>query len=875
MVMEYVENIVQLMCILIAQMFSLFRYIDSKKRCWLYATGFFASSLLSCYFWTAYLIIIGSTPNASDLLTYFGWNISYIVMVLLILNLRPKGERRFMHPLMLLPLPLNAWQLTLYMNFDGALLSAYQVTVCSVAACLCVRDILWHIKNRKNGAAPPFIAIAMLTCIYAEFGMWTASCFDGWTQKAYYVCSLICSASYLFMIWAINRTFPKAGEGSSVFISRRVQRILKGTYVAVFVICSLGGIVLGIWIRDRLSKGMSDTVESNVYDIIHVILFLIAVLLVVVSIGVIIIVYFEQKLSENNRLREEKLVAERSNAAKSDFLANMSHEIRTPINAVLGMNEMIMRATKRAYESLPRDREAVRGVFSEIKGYSGNIDSAGNNLLSIINDILDFSKIEAGRFDINKREYMLSSVLNDVANTVMFKARDKGLEMNIETDSDLPDELFGDDMRIRQILINLLNNAIKYTDKGSVTLTVHGSGGYTAEQMTELTIAVRDTGIGIRKEDVSRIFDKFERTDLKRNSTVEGTGLGLSITNRLVGIMNGSISVESEYGKGSVFSVRLPQKVMSAEPIGDFRARLENSLHERDSSEVLFRAPDARILIVDDTRMNLMVAAGLLSDTGMMTDTAESGQQALEMMCEQQYDIILMDQRMPVMDGVETLHRLRGQEEESGRHTPAICLTADALTGARERYLAEGFDDYLSKPIDSRELKKMMLKYLPEDKILSADDGREEDADLQNVDDLYGRLRSIGLDTEKGLGYCQNNEELYRTMLYEYVRSSAEKLKPLQDHYDSRDALNYGILVHSLKSNSRTVGEEELAELSAVLEKAADAEQWDVISADHELLTERLDKVIRAVAEAISVDFDELSAGGDGDEDEIIEFFPE
>ena len=617
-----------------------------------------------------------------------------------------------------------------------------------------------------------------------------------------------------------------------------------------------------------ISSGVTELSEkSSVYDIIPVILFLTSIVLVVFVIVVIFIVNFEQKIVENNRLREERRVADQSNAAKSEFLANMSHEIRTPINAVLGMNKMIMRESLKARELPPESKEKA---FADITGYSVNIESAGNNLLAIINDILDFSKIEAGKLDITEREYMLSSVLNDVSNTILFRAKDKGLEYRVDTDADLPDLLYGDEVRIRQIISNILGNAVKYTDKGSVTLSVFGGGkeAYKAGKTLELIITVKDTGIGIKKEDVNRIFDKFERMELDRNSTVEGTGLGLAITHRLLTMMNGKISVESEYGKGSVFTIRIPQKIVSPEPIGDFRAKFKKSIEDNVSSDYILRAPNAHVLIVDDTRMNLTVAAGLLGDTEIKTDTAESGAEALELAAANSYDVILLDQRMPGMDGTETLHRLRGTEKCS--QTPVICLTADAIAGAKERYVAEGFSDYLSKPIDSRELKKMLMKYLPQNKVIpvSGNEGQPSVVCAEEKSALYNALNAAGINTAQGLGYCQNNAQLYHTLMSEYAQSAKEKTAKIQEYFDAGDMKSYATLVHSLKSTSRTIGAVSISETAAKLEKAADEGNTELIQKEHAGLIEEYRKVVGALASA------GIAGNVSDDDDEIMEFMP-
>lgn len=409
-----------------------------------------------------------------------------------------------------------------------------------------------------------------------------------------------------------------------------------------------------------------------------------------------------------DELRAQMQIADEANEAKSQFLANMSHEIRTPINAVLGFNEMILRECRDKDES-----------FSNIGTYAANIKSAGSNLLSIINGILDISKIEAGKMDIVDAPYTLSSLLNDVSNMVFFKAKEKNLEFTVDVDESLPDELFGDKARIRQVITNILANAVKYTDKGSVRLSVRGQAdnGNEPGQMLNLLIEVKDTGIGMKDEDIDKLFRKFQRLDLSHNSTIEGTGLGLAISRQLMTMMGGNIKVESNYGKGSSFTIELPQKIVSSEPVGDFKARFEKDIKEAKSTEEAFTAPDAHILVVDDTRVNLTVARGLLKNTEIQIDTAGSGSESIELTREKPYDLILMDQRMPGMDGTEALKAIRNQEDGQNRETPVICLTADAIIGAKERYMAEGFTDYLPKPINNHELLQTMTKYLPQDKI--------------------------------------------------------------------------------------------------------------------------------------------------------------
>ncbi|MCR4605639.1 MAG: response regulator [Eubacterium sp.] len=722
MVLDYAESIVQLLSILIALLISLFKYISSNRRGWLYAVVFFIGNLLSSYFWTANLILMGDSPNTSAFITYFGWNIGFFVILLMLIHMKSKSERRYFNPLMLLPIPLNAWQFTLYIEYGNMPITIYQVVVTTAISCFALQGILWYLKNRKKGANPPYIAIAVLIYITAEYGMWTTTCFEGWISDLYYPCSFLSSLNNLFLLFTIERYYVKIGDKSKILIDKKIQNILKSTYVGILLVGSIGGVLLGRWIKRILSAEVADFEETDVFEIIPIILFLVSIILAVFAIAIIFIVYFEQKVAENNKLREARSVAEKSNAAKSDFLANMSHEIRTPINAVLGMNEMILNDSLRARDNTPEDKEKVKKIFSNITAYSGNIDSAGKNLLFLINDILDFSKIEAGKMEINEDNYKFSSVLNDVSNMIVFKAKDKELSYYVDVDENLPDGLFGDELRVRQIMTNILNNAVKYTEKGSVTLSVKRDKkqSYSVGEKSDLIISVKDTGIGIKEEDTGKLFGKFERVDLKKNSTVEGTGLGLAITQKLIEMMGGSIEVQSVYGEGSEFKMRLPQKISSTEPVGNFREKFRKNMEKATAEVTTYTAPDAKILVVDDTSVNLVVAKGLLRDTEIQIDTADSGKKALIFTQDIHYDIIFMDQRMPEMDGTETLQYIVNQENGANVETPVICLTADALSGAKERYTDEGFTDYLSKPIDSSALKDMVKKYLPKEKVIEA-----------------------------------------------------------------------------------------------------------------------------------------------------------
>ncbi|MBR4515286.1 MAG: response regulator [Lachnospiraceae bacterium] len=385
---------------------------------------------------------------------------------------------------------------------------------------------------------------------------------------------------------------------------------------------------------------------------------------------------------------------ERASNAKSHFLAQMSHEIRTPINAVLGMNEMILRESK--------DKDILE--------YSENIDSAGNTLLALINSILDFSKIEDGKMDIIPVKYDTASLVNDLVNSISQRADAKGLELKLDIDSSLPCTLFGDDVRFSQIIMNLLTNAVKYTEKGSVTFAMRAEEKVGENVM--LYVSVKDTGIGIKKEDMDRLAISFERLDEKKNRNIEGTGLGMSIVTSLLEMMGSRLYVESTYGEGSQFYFTLKQKVVDDTPIGDYGQAVKRKREAGETDDVI-HAPGAKVLLVDDNDMNLAVAGNLLKLCGVKADMASSGAETISIMEKKTYDIVFLDHMMPEMDGVETLQALK-ERKLIPPSCKMIVLTANAVVGAREKYLENGFDDYLSKPMVLADLSGMLKKHLPE-----------------------------------------------------------------------------------------------------------------------------------------------------------------
>ena len=513
----------------------------------------------------------------------------------------------------------------------------------------------------------------------------------------------------------------------------------------------------------------------------------------------------EQKLDRDLELAKAK------SEAKSMFLANMSHEIRTPINAVLGFDEMILRECT--------DRKILE--------YATSIRSSGRTLLALINDILNFSKIEAGKIDIVPEEYELSSTICDIVNMVSEKARAKQLQLNVYVNEKMPHLLFGDEVRIKQCMLNILNNAVKYTEHGSVTLNI----GYDRidNASVYLKVEVKDTGIGIKPEDLPKLFKAFERVDEKRNRTIEGTGLGLNIVAMLLDKMESHLDVSSEYGKGSDFSFAVKQRVVWWEEIGNFNESYRKYLQNNKAYAETFRAPNAHILVVDDTKMNLTVVEGLLKRSQIHVDTALSGMEALELVQHKRYDVIFIDHRMPQMDGVETFHAMQKLPNNRSAGAPCIMFTANAVSGAREAFLAEGFSNYLTKPVDSLELEKMLVRYLPKELVIivRGDGSAEEEKKQHDLEEFQG---IEGMDAALALQNCGSPETL-REALREYRDNIEQKANLLEQYLADGACEEYTVLVHSIKSSSRLIGAADLARQAAYLEQCGDEKKMDELAA--------------------------------------------
>lgn len=497
-----------------------------------------------------------------------------------------------------------------------------------------------------------------------------------------------------------------------------------------------------------------------------------------------------------DQLREEKVRADAANQAKSKFVSTISHEIRTPMNAIIGIADILLRRK--------RDREDT--------DYLMNIKSAGDALLLIINDILDYSKIEAGQMTIIEDEYNPRDMINDMHMIFVTRLGSKPVEIKYDIMEDLPGRLYGDALRIRQIIINYMTNAIKFTETGSVTLSVHAVNEH--DDMITLEFAVSDTGQGIRGEDLDKLFDSFTQVDEKKNHSKEGTGLGLAICKQLTTLMGGTVGVTSTYGKGSRFYARIPQKIIDRAP--------QESGERKVTQEIKYICPDINILLVDDNEMNLMVAQGLLKPLRANIDTVDNGKKAVEAVDTKKYDIVLMDHMMPVMDGVEATKLIRAKDDEYFKKLPIIALTANVTEEAKEEYNEAGMDAFIAKPILMEDVLRVFKEILPDEKLKSVDDKEAQEYAEEEVQYLDDDIYVEGLNAEEGLEYC-GSKELYVKLLgdfYKYIDIKANKIEKCIDDHMLRD---YTIEVHALKNTARMIGYAELSSEFKHLEELGNA----------------------------------------------------
>ena len=544
----------------------------------------------------------------------------------------------------------------------------------------------------------------------------------------------------------------------------------------------------------------------------------------ILAVLVFFIINSEKKNREVRRYAFKSERARKESEAKSAFLSTMSHEIRTPITAMLGMNEMIHRESNDA----------------TILKYSDNITSAGRTLLTLINDILDLSKIEAGKMEIIPVEYYSESLVKDMVNLIQPRAEEKKIKIITEFDASMPGKLKGDEIRIKQIIANLLTNAVKYTHEGSI----HFKIGYKKIDKDPgsiyLIVSVKDTGIGIKAENMEKLFNRYERIEEERNRSVEGTGLGLNITGKLLQMMGSSLTAESTYGEGSVFGFSLKQEVVDSTPVSE----LETEEEDESKTKTRFIAPSARVLVIDDTPMNIEVFKSLLKRTRVKIDSEYGGNEGIAATKNVKYDIIFIDHMMPGKNGVEVMKEIKADTDNQNHDTVMICLTANAISGAREEYIKEGFDDYMSKPIDPAALDKMLLHYLPNSKVMMIMQTEDDEDKGLALPDFIRDISEI--DTEQGLYNC-GSVEAYLETLKNYADIIGDYKEEI-DSYAADDNFDYAVIrIHGLKSTSRVIGAMELGDLAQKVENAGKAKDKEAFLSGWKDLSDRCTRLAKAL----------------------------
>ena len=536
--------------------------------------------------------------------------------------------------------------------------------------------------------------------------------------------------------------------------------------------------------------------------------------------------------SQDEELRKKIEELEAASRSKDAFIANISHEVRTPMNAILGFSELILQLD---------ESDTVNEYATEIK-------NASKNLLSIINDLLDISKIESGKMELSSVAYYLHYLFTDIESIMSIPVQNKGIEFKVNIDPELPSQLFGDIVRIRQVLTNLCNNAVKFTKEGYVELSASfekydGNGvddNESTVDMTTLVFSVRDTGIGITKENLEKIFDKFQQVDMRKNRGIEGTGLGLSISRQLIELMSGTIEVDSVYGEGTTFTVRIPQKVLNYQKLSSYVVN-RSSEAKKEIKSVLY-APSAKLLVVDDNPVNLRIISGLLLHYEIEADCALSGMEAIEKSKSQQYDLIFMDHMMPEMDGVEALGHIR--KIDGYESIPVVAVTANAIRGVRDEFIAKGFQDYLSKPIEVDRLENILKRNLNKELLLIT-----EEAVAIVPESLDIEIK--GIDIDIGLAKCDNSVKDYLEILEIVAEYGPDKCEELRMLAENGDIENYTIAAHSLKSVAANIGALQLSTMARIHEMAGKNGQSAFVNGNYKRLIDLYQMIVSNICSAL------------------------
>lgn len=701
---------------------------------------------------------------------------------------------------------------------------------CVIATGVFLLEIGVNIILFVQGKVNPDIVYHLMRYLVVPSGLvFLAVLFDGIMMRCFpnkdWLLNYIMVLTVVFMCTVVAVTHYVFPITMTAFVIPVLMSVVFGNNcmtAATAASCSVCVILTGIW------RNIDGTDTDRYYVVQEVVISLGIIFMSLIVAEIVNSLITEQNHRLLDALRKEKRSqqeAEAANMAKSSFLANMSHEIRTPINAILGMNEMILREEK----------------DPAIRGYAGNIQASGNSLLSIVSDVLDISKIESGKLEIIPVDYEVNSLISDCCNMAAGRAKAKELELLVECADNVPMKLCGDETHIRQIIMNLLTNAVKYTEKGTVKLIVSGrftDGGFA------LKVDVSDTGIGIAEENLPQLFTQFQRFDLQRNRNIEGTGLGLSIVKRLCDLMSGTITARSVLGSGSTFTVELPQKVVDSTPCGgvnlNYSAGAEHEYHHS------FEAPEAKILAVDDLPVNLLVIANLLKETRIKIDTAGSGRECLDKCSQQKYDLILMDHMMPEMDGVQTFEKLHGDKSSPNFETPVIMLTANALAGMREQYMDVGFADYVSKPVRGAKLEEAIRRNLPESLIKPASPEIPAEAvstEPSGFADICSAVPELNVNA--ALQYCCGSAELLNDLLHDFTEN--DHFSDLKAAFEEKRWEDYRRHAHSLKSTSLMIGLTGLSERARASELALKGGCTEFAELNHDSLIEEYSALLEKI----------------------------
>ncbi len=524
----------------------------------------------------------------------------------------------------------------------------------------------------------------------------------------------------------------------------------------------------------------------------------------------------ENKTQKNDDLLKKIEELTEANRSKNAFIANISHEIRTPMNAISGFAELLLQLN----------------ASEEVNEYASEIKSASSNLLAIINDLLDISKIESGHMELVPVPYFLHYLFTDIESVMSIPTGKKGIGFHINANPELPCKLYGDIVRIRQILTNICNNAVKFTNEGYVELSATYSETDDPDTVM-MEFRIRDTGIGIRKDDLELIFDKFRQVDMRLNRNVEGSGLGLSICRQLTALMEGTIEVDSVYGEGTTFTVRIPQKVLDRNKLSNY---LVYHKQEEKKKSVIY-APSAKVLVVDDNPVNIKILRGLLLHYEIDADTSLSGEEAVQKAGSNTYDLVLMDHMMPGMNGEEALNAIRDLPDEDRSSVPVIAVTANAIRGMRDEFLRKGFTDYLSKPVETDKLEQILKDHLPPNLFVALEEEEEEEEETLE-------LEIEGIDVDSGLAKSDGNAKLYKEVLEIFVEYGPDKADEIEVFARKRDYENYVIAVHSLKSVAANIGAHQLFTMAKIHEFAGKSGNTGFVDSNYAKLVQLYRNII-------------------------------